>query len=99
MLLLSPIHREVAMKFFPSHREKDANKEYAIYTYLNAINNTNVQCNGVATVYYYGHWRKHDHTIMAITLMESGFINKYESGDFNAVDLLIMFQGFVSLEL
>lgn len=85
------------MKFFPSHREIDAKREYTIYTYLNAINNNStVESYGIPSVYYYGYWSKRGHTMMAITLMDSGLISKYENGRFNAVDLLIMFQGFVS---
>lgn len=38
--LFKPTNMEVAMKFTPEEEQFEAAKEYAIYTYLNAVNNT-----------------------------------------------------------
>lgn len=44
------------MKFTPDVNEKQAQNEYKMYTYLNAINNKKAEKYGIPTVYYFGKW-------------------------------------------
>ncbi|XP_031633974.1 uncharacterized protein LOC116347519 [Contarinia nasturtii] len=90
-LLNSTTKMEVAMKFTPLNRKGDADSEYEMYKYLNAVQNPSVELYGIPNVYYYDTWQ--DYKLMAITLLESNFLEKTNAT--NEVDLLIIFQQFV----
>lgn len=74
----------------------DAAHEYVIYSYLNAINNTQVEVLGIPSVYYYGRWN--NCILLAITLLDSEFsaMTKKPKTKFNDFDILIIFREFVS---
>lgn len=93
--LLRPIKREVAMKFTKSSDEFKAAMEYEIYASLNAINKPDVERFGIPAVYYYGKWE--NYILMAITLLDSKFSPNPKSSAINEVDVLILFQEFVSM--
>lgn len=85
---------EVAMKFTHFKKKKYAEKEYAIYSYLDAIDNPKVELNGILSVYYYGTWRCT--VMMGISLLDSEFNKKHETGNLNVLDALIICKEFVS---
>lgn len=91
---MHPSGKEVAMKFTPSNRKARAQKEYEIYTYLDAIDNEICEQYGIPCVYYYAPWD--DYIIMAITLLDEKFENRVRNGVLNEVDLLIICREFVS---
>lgn len=90
--LLHPIRRVVAMKF--TRDAYFAEREFEIYTYLNAINNTDIERFGIPAVYYFGTW--HDHILMAITLLDSKFNECHRSRTLKEIDILIVAREFVS---
>lgn len=92
--LLHPIRKEVAMKFTPLHMKVFATEEFKIYSYLNAINNSDVERYGIPSVYYYGEWN--DYVLMGLTLLDPEFNKRVENGLFGEVDGLILMQQFVS---
>lgn len=83
---------EVAMKF--TSIQGYADREYKMYTYLNAINNPEVENYGVPTIYYYGTWN--DHKMMAMTLLDFSIDYKFITKKLTKIDLLIMLREFVS---
>lgn len=93
--MLTSVRVEVAMKFTPSKRADVAAREYEMYTYLNAINNTDVERYGIPTVYYYGTWK--DNILIAVTLLDPAFNKKSKDRELQEVDILITFREFVSL--
>lgn len=85
-----PIDKEIAVKFTELENKHLADAEYEMYTYLYAINNTDVERYGIPTVYYYGEW---DHLIiMGLTLLDNGVDSKHLSES----DVLIVLRDFVS---
>lgn len=82
------------MKFTLSVNTENAMKEYEIYTYLNAINNADVERYGIPAVYFYGTWDVY--VMMAITLLDAAFNVTAKKGEINELDILIIFQEFVS---
>lgn len=88
------MRREIAMKFTPINVEIFASEEFKIYSYLNAINNTDVERYGIPSVYYYGKWN--NYILMGITLLDAKFNKCFECGLFNGADALILMQQFVS---
>lgn len=82
------------MKFTHFKRKQYAEKEYEIYSYLNAIENPKVEHHGIPSVYYYGTWRCT--IMMAISLLDSEFNKKHETGNLNVLDALIVCKEFVS---
>lgn len=83
---------EVAMKF-TFHKSRTQHK-YKIYTYLNAINNPNVEAFGVPSILYYGTWN--NHTMMAMTLLDPTFHVRFDNNEFNEIDYLIIVREYVS---
>lgn len=51
---------EVAMKFSSFWATENTENEYEMYTYLDAINNPNVEAYGIPSIYYYGKWNNTD---------------------------------------
>lgn len=85
------------MKFTTTAQQKfvdAAETEYKMYTYLNAINNSDIEMCGIPSVYYYGQWE--DHILMAITLLDSPVTFPSEFDSINELDVLIIFREFVS---
>lgn len=82
------------MKFTPTDEQFEAAKEYAIYTYLDAINNTDVERYGIPSVHYFGLWD--DYVLMAITLLDANCMKKSKNGQLNELDMIIIFREFVS---
>lgn len=86
------------MKFTPLKDGTNAEREYEAYTYLDAINNTDVEQYGIPAVYYYGTWD--GYILMAITLLDSN----YEGGrrierKLNDIDIMILARDFVCIIL
>lgn len=82
------------MKFTHIDLKETAEKEYKIYSYLNAINNSTVEAYGIPSIYYYGTWK--DHVMMAMTLLDAPLDKKMKQQQLNEVDLMIVFQQVVS---
>lgn len=89
-VLFDALKTEVAIKFTPLTNREKAETEYEMYWYLDAVNNTDVEKNGIPAVYYYGTWN--DYMVMAITLLDS-VSDKHKLND---VDVLIIAREFVS---
>lgn len=97
--LLCPVEREVAIKFTSSNHKEEAEIEYKMYTYLNAIDNEDVERYGIPSVYYYDTWN--DHILLAITLLDPEFTNRLKMDrihKLNTIDILIIFKECVSLQ-
>lgn len=87
------------MKFTPSIFRQEATKEYEMYTYLNAINDTSVEKYGIPSVHYFGVTTfgvRGDYVLMAITLFNSKCNVKPKTGPINEVDCLIVCRDIVS---
>lgn len=82
------------MKFTHVMDKTSTEKEYATYTYLNAIDDAKMELYGIPTVYYYGTWD--NYIMMAITLLDSGYDKAFKANDLNELDLLILCKEFVS---
>lgn len=65
-----------------------------MYTYLNAINNTDVERYGIPAIYYYGEYK--GYTMIGLTLLNFGFNASFQSFQFNIIDILVAFREFVS---
>lgn len=84
------------MKFTPSIFKLQATKEYSMYTYMNAINDTRVEMYGIPSVHYFGVWN--DYILMAITLLNSKCNVKPKTGSINEVDCLIVCRDIVRVD-
>ncbi|XP_031628619.1 uncharacterized protein LOC116344287 [Contarinia nasturtii] len=88
----------VAMKFSPTFKE-DIENEYAMYTYLGAINNSTVENYGIPTVYYYGKWE--DCSMIAITPLDPQFNqieeNPEKRSSLTDVDIFIICREYVRI--
>lgn len=82
------------MKFIPPRNKEFAENEYEIYTYLEAINNPDVEQYGIPSVYYYGSYR--NYTMMAITLFSNEFNFMFNTFQFDIIDMFVTIQQFVS---
>lgn len=82
------------MKFTSSEGKREAKREYEIYSYLDAINNTAIERHGIPSVYYFGEWD--DYILMAITLLDPVFTTKINTKDIDETDVLIISREFVS---
>lgn len=89
------------MKFVDIEHIESANREFEIYAYLDAINNTKVEEHGFPTIYYYNVWEMH--IVMVMSFFEGGdLIDKMRKGFFKnpteeikSIDSLILFRNFV----
>lgn len=82
------------MKFTSSYEyRREAEKEYEIYSYLNAINRTEIERMGIPSVYYFGEWD--DYILIATTLLDSTFNKKFQAKDIDETDILIVCREFV----
>lgn len=85
------------MKFTLPNPGHDAKHEYEMYTYLYAINNTEIEAYGIPSVHYYGRW---DGCILiAIILLDPDFNERCIARDVSEVDILIMSREYVSKSL
>lgn len=82
------------MKFTPTEEQFKAAREYAVYKYLDAVNNTGVENFGIPSVYYFGLWD--DYVLMAITLLDVDCMKKAKKRQINELDTIIIFREFVS---
>lgn len=82
------------MKFTLSCPGADAKHEYEIYSYLNAINNTEIEKYGIPCIYYYGQWKECQ--MIGMSLLGTEFNNRYKHLDVNDLDVLILCREFVS---
>lgn len=90
-------NKEVAMKVTPPNDRLGAKYEYVIYSYLGAINNSAIEAYGIPSVYYYGRWN--GCYLLAITLLDSKFNERWKLRYVNQVDILIISREFVSYVL
>lgn len=86
---------EVAMKFSPIESFDTSKIEYATYSYLNAINNSDVLKDGIPAIHYYGTWN--NYKLIAMTLLDSKYQQRVKNGDIKALDLLIACREFVKI--
>lgn len=92
----------MAIKFVKKENLEQIEREYKIYSYLDAIENPDVEKYGIPTAYGYNEWQ---HCVyMAISLFEFDLIDAVRKGSFNytlhdnhkALNSLILFKDFVS---
>lgn len=82
------------MKFTKLEKKNLAEAEYEMYTYLHAINSSEVERYGIPAVYYYGEWEGHDLIMMGLTPLDKEVKSKeFLESDVNA---LIVLRDFVS---
>lgn len=87
-------HKPVAIKFINEKINKDqAKREYEMYTYLNAVNQTEPETYGIPTVYYYGRWN--GCIVTAYTELEETLAHRIENGFHSDYDILLLMQQFV----
>lgn len=89
------------MKFTPKAHENKSEREFEMYSYLNAIDDENVEKLGFATVHYYQEWNN-EYMVMVFSRFEEDLIDAFNRGCFNytskqgAANGLILFRNFVS---
>lgn len=89
------------MKFTQKIHKNESDREFEMYTYLNAIDSPEVEKFGFAAVHYYKEWNK-EYMVMALSRFEEDLIDALNKGCFNysskqgAVNSLILFRNFVS---
>lgn len=90
------------MKFVKLKHKTETDKEYIIYTYLKAIDDTYVEQFGIPAVYYYKQYGP-GHMLMAMTFFDGGdLIDVARKGYFelsdekNVINSLLLFKDFVS---
>lgn len=77
----------------------EAQNEFEMYTYLDAINKSETEAFGVPVIYYYDTWwwkKRENFTMMAMTLLDSEFGESMKNKKFGELDVMIMFREFVS---
>lgn len=86
------------MKFTTPEKEYLADKEYEMYSYLGAINDTNVERYGIPVVYYYGKCSQTGLILMAVSLLDQDITDLAFSKQLfeNDVNFLILLRNFVS---
>lgn len=82
------------MKFTMSCLGADAEHEFEIYSYLDAINNTEIEKYGIPCVYYYGEWEECQ--MIGMTLLNPEFNKRYAHLNVNDIDVLVLCREFVS---
>lgn len=97
-------NRPVALKFVKLSEKEHSDAEFAMYTYLNAIDNDDIERFGLPSIYYYKVFDQCDvgYTLMAITLLTGGDLYKrMQTGLFDdtfehqTINSLILFRNFV----
>lgn len=90
------------MKFTQNIHKNESDREFEMYTYLNAIDNTEVEKFGFSAVHYYNEWNN-EYMVMVFSRFEEDLINAMYRGCFNctlkqgAANSLILFRNFVSM--
>lgn len=95
-------HVPVAIKFVKNENLKQIEREYEIFSYLDAIKNPDVEKYGIPTVYGFNEWQ--NCVYIVISLFEFDLIDAVQRGNFNytlqdshkALNSLILFKDFVS---
>lgn len=95
-------NRTVALKFVKLKYKHETDKEFTIYTYLHAIDNSYVEQFGIPAVYYYKQYSP-GHMLLAMTFFDGGdLIDVAQKGHFelsddkNVINSLLLFKDFVS---
>lgn len=83
----------VAIKFIKKTDLEFAQREYEMYSYMKAINKTDVEKYGIASVYYYGRWK--GFIVSAYTGLEDTLAHRIEIGRVETYDILFVIQQFV----
>lgn len=86
------------MKFTTPEKKYLADKEYQMYSYLGAINDTNVEQYGIPVIYYYGECSQTGLILMAISLLDQDIQDLTLSKQLfeHDVNILILLRNFVS---
>lgn len=84
----------VAIKFIPQEAKQKADKEFAIFERLNAIENEQTEKIGIPTVYYRGKWK--NFILIAITLLDQDLEDIKNTTYILPLDTMILFRNFVS---
>lgn len=90
------------MKFTQNIHKNESDREFEMYTYLNAIDNPEVEKFGFSAVHYYNEWNN-EYMVMVFSRFEEDLINAMNRGCFNctlkqgAANSLILFRNFVSM--
>lgn len=84
------------MKFVDHILYESIQREYAMYTYLNAIYNPDVEKYGIPAIYYYNKYGER-HQLLVFSLFECNLLDKAENVTaLQPIDSLILFRDFVS---
>lgn len=92
--ILHPSKREIAMKFTLPSPGADAKHEFKIYSYLDAINRTEVEKYGIPCILYYGQYQ--DCQMLGMSLLDPEFNKRYKNLNVTDIDVLILCREFVS---
>lgn len=90
------------MKFTQKIHKNESDREFEMYTYLNAIDDPAVEKFGFSAVHYYNDWNN-EYMIMVFSRFEEDLIDASNRGRFNhtlkqsAANSLILFRNFVSI--
>lgn len=87
----------VALKFVPKVNISFTNREIQIYSYLDAIDNPDVEKYGIPNVYYYGKWGTYMLTVFS--LFDYDLMNVAEHFPNHSINSLILFRDFVSASM
>lgn len=88
----------VAMKFTDMKFVDSCDLEYAMYTFLDAINNTNVEKYGFPAIYYFNEWNQH-YILTVFSFLDGGdaYDRLIKTNHFaEPLNSLILFRNFVS---
>lgn len=90
------------MKFVLDEYRNTTEREFQIFTYLNAINRTDIERFGFPAVYYYNDWNGYILTVISyfdggdlVDRRNKGFFQN-PSSESESIDSLILFRNFVS---
>lgn len=89
--------KPVAIKFINKKNMVNAKREYEMYSYLNAIDNPNVEKYGISAVYYYGEWN--DFIVTAFTELKETLDQRIESSGIHDEDILLLLRHFVRITI
>lgn len=87
--------KPVAIKFIYKSNVEYAQREYEMYSYMKAINETNVQKYGITAVYYYDTWE--NFIVTAYPDLEETLAHRAEIGRVETYDILFVIQQFVRI--
>lgn len=97
----------IAMKFSPWEHKSVMDREFEMYTYLHAVNKTNVEQYGISPILYYKklQWEDDEYMLAVFSFFDGGHLLdmskkghfSHAANDPNVINSLIIFRDFVSI--